>query len=248
MGGIRVFIAILMVSGVLLADTCTAYSAPAALGHPAKTFAVFLAAFNSKTGAAQGGVAGTAFFVSKTSALTAYHVLQPKSFTPPEGFTSVQVWLVHEGERAIELHAENLKYQTDRDMTSIELNASNSVDRRFIFSTGSIAAVADDVRTDGFLASSTGPSLKVGATGLLEIVDVPWLSRIRSEGKILRAIDVDLNAIDVHLSKSPCYQLSYEPIVGLSGGPVISGDRVIAMNSFADPGTRHETWAVDLNR
>jgi hypothetical protein len=229
--------------------------AAAVAGHTtssafAKSYAVFVASYNPLTGEARGGVAGSAFFVSPTKALTAFHVLQPKSFAKSTGFRQTQVWLVHEGEPAIELRAADLTPNPANDMTMIHTRAS--APSRYVYQVatnenGVTGAPAKTVETDGFRASSTGPVLEALANGRLRITSVPRLERLHAEGTLLKRRIVELTSNDVNLKRTSCVQLSYQPIVGLSGGPVSLDGRVIAMNSFADPGTRASTWAIDLS-
>ena len=119
--------------------------------------------------------------------------------------------------------------------------------------------VGTKVETDGFAANSTGPILEFNKTiknalvttnvqrpHFLTITSVPHLARLHSEGTILRSARLELTSQDVNLRNAPCTQVSYRPVVGLSGGPVLSGSRVIGINSFADPSARASTWAIDL--
>lgn len=214
----------------ILALSISAAAAP-------KTYAVFMATWDPETKQAVGGVAGSAFFVSPTKAITAFHVLQPKSFEN----TRTQIWLVHEGEPAIEVTANELHADSANDRTTIELKKT-TVPRRHVFAVGPFKT-GDRVETEGFHANSAGPVLEISGNRL-RITSVPRLERLRAEGQVLRGVRVELNAQDVRLKNTPCVQLSYTPVLGLSGGPVISGSRVIAMNSFADPHSRASTWAV----
>jgi hypothetical protein len=221
--------------------------AEAAVSRAPKSYAVFLATYDPTTGQAVGGVAGSAFFVTPTKAITAYHVLQPKSFSNPR----TQVWLVHEGERAIALSARDLRASPSNDKTEIELSTARAP-ARHVFSVA-VPKAGDRVETDGFLANTTGPLLAIDDTPTeaggprLKITSVPHLERLHAEGHILRELNVELASSDVNLKNAACVQLSYKPIVGLSGGPVFTGNSVIGMNSFADPAARESTWAVKVN-
>jgi hypothetical protein len=213
----------------------------------AKTYAVFVASYNQRTQEARGGVAGTAFFTSPTEAITAYHVLQTASFKvqnerQTEG-EIVQIWLVHENEDAIELTPENLRENARQDLTQITLKRGARVPKRYIFELGK-GALASDVKTEGFLAQSVGPVLRL-MNGKLAIISVEKLNRFNTQGLLETSRTVNLRAIDVNLTGTPCLRLSYRPVVGLSGGPVIAANgKVIGMNSFADPTTRAHTWAI----
>jgi hypothetical protein len=211
-------------------------------GSTGRSFALFSVSYNSSGSEAQGGVCGTVFFISENQAVTAYHVINAESFKPNPGFQKKRLWLVHEGEAPIEVKPEFLRSDRLRDLTMIRL--PSKIAKKFIFEQGPALANAA-VESEGFVASSTGPVLS--RQGLdIAIVSVPRLQRVFAKGLVIRKINVDMKAIDVELDKSPSVQVSYAPIVGMSGGPVVSGGRVIAMNSFADPGTRKSTWALEL--
>lgn len=213
-----------------------------------KSFAIFVATYNFETQEARGGVAGTAFFTSSQDATTAYHVLQASSFKTSSLAEKVFVWMIHEDGLAIELFPENLKFFADKDMTRIHLPAHKKVPSRFVFSKVSPFPLQNSqVATEGFIANSVGPKLKL-QNGRLVIESIPHLARLQFEGQLLREARVELQARDVALSDIPCLQLSYGPVVGLSGGPVTIGDQVVGMNSFADPTTGAQTWAVDLRQ
>ncbi len=224
--------------------TCLGF--PSAQAAQPRSYAVFVASYNSTNNEARGGVAGTAFFIAGTRAITAYHVLQPRSFQPQPGFERAQVWLVHEGEAAIELKPENLSYSQDRDITVIHLEGAIPIAQKNIFATGNPGAVAGTVETEGFVAGSVGPVLLRNGKDLM-IDSVPSLERLALAGKILEQANVNLQASDIELKNSPSLQLSYRPVKGMSGGPVLANGKVIAMNSFADPRTFRQTWAMRLN-
>jgi hypothetical protein len=229
-----------LVLGSSLPISVTAHEAP-------KSFAVFTTSFNSSGLEARGGVNGTVFFVSPTRAITANHVVNRSSFKPLPGFEHVKVWLVHEGYAPIELAPENLESDPARDVTVINLPDTKKVEARFVFKMGTPGGTDENVVSEGFIANSAGPILvRQGAD--LAIVAVPHLSRLFMQGKILRQVRVELKASDIDLKSSPEYELSYTPIVGISGGPVVAHGQVIAMNSFADPSTRRQTWALDLSQ
>ena len=80
----------------------------------------------------------------------------------------------------------------------------------------------------------------------IAIAAVPKLTLVRFSGRIVRQALVNMQALDVKVNSAPNVELSYKPVVGISGGPVVSNGRVIAMNSFADPGTRASTWALRI--
>jgi Trypsin-like peptidase domain len=209
-----------------------------------KAFAVFVLASNQK-GEARGGVAGTAFFVSSRKAITAYHVLQKKSFELQPGFSRQRVWLVHEGEPAIELQETQVTFDSKNDLTFITLD--HDVSPNYVYPFGNEVRVGSQVTTEGFVAETAGPIL-VRLNGNIEISSVPKLVRRTLQGEVVTAARLQLKALDVQLESTPCFQTTYEPIRGISGGPMLVDGRVVGMNSFADPQLAHRTWAVVLER
>ena len=230
----------LLVTSLFIADARSSAAAAAP-----RSYAVFVAFYNSSNNEARGGVAGTAFFISGTRAITAFHVLQPKSFQGIPGFERVRVWLVHEGEAAIELKPENISCNEERDLTEIQLQGQNQVSQENIFATGKMDISVEAVETEGFVAGSTGPVLVRDGKDLV-ISSVPKLERLSMVGKVLAQANINMRATDVNLKNSASLQLSYQPVKGMSGGPVLSNGKVIAMNSFADPRTFQQTWALSL--
>jgi hypothetical protein len=236
------------ISGVLgvfivwiLGNCCPALALPA----EGRAFAVFSVAYNPGSTQVKAGVMGTAFFISPTKAVTAYHVVQPKSFLPPEGYSRVKIWLVHEGEPAIELQKNNVTYFSSADQSVIQLKAGR-VNSRYVFTAAAAIDPGAPVMTEGFPANTQGPELAWSGSDIV-VTAVPRLERVRFNGAVARISRVELNAADVKLRGAPCIELTYKPLLGLSGGPVISAaGEVVAMNSFSDPRTRAATWAVAL--
>ena len=233
-----------VILGVSLPQKGTAAALPLG-GAPGKAFAVFVASYNADGLSAVGGVAGTAFFISPTKAITAFHVLQDKSFRPAPGFQRVRVWLVHENYPAIELKPEQLSYKSEMDSSVINLDHRSAVPAKYIFAMNSVTAISNHVESEGFMANSTGPILEKRGADLV-IVSVPKLERMKLNGTVLQHSQIDLRSSDLNLKGAPMVQLSYQPIKGFSGGPVTSQGKVIGMNSFADPNGNGRTWALQV--
>jgi hypothetical protein len=231
---------------MILASALVTESGSAAPISAPKSFAVFVASYNTYNDVVRGGVCGTVFFVSPTRAITANHVLKASSFTPLPGFERVHVWLVHEGYPAVEIKKEFITSNPNTDVTAIHLPTELKVDGQFVFATAQVDAGTTNVETDGFIASSAGPTL-VRQGPDIQISEVTHLSRLHLSGTLIRTANINLKAADIELKESPEVELSFQPIVGISGGPVTSNGKVIAMNSFADPETRQHTWALQLH-
>jgi hypothetical protein len=215
-----------------------------------KSYAVFVARYNINNTEVLGGVAGTAFFISPTKAITAFHVLQNKSFALSSISERVRVWLVHEGRSAIELNQENLQEHKDLDLTVINFNSIKMVGDRDIYPLAkAIPAYAPfmltlEVESNGFIEGSTGPVLFRNGPDLF-LMAVPNLQRIKTRGHLLRFATFYLTSADVTLKNALCLQVSYVPILGLSGGPVLINGQVVGMNLFSDV-SKKSSWALSL--
>lgn len=211
-----------------------------------KSFAVFVVRYNSMTREASGGVAGTAFFTSQNQAITAFHVLQEDSFKSHSVNDKVYIWLVHENHLAIPIQLNDLITKKSSDLTFIQF-PNSVVGKDFVYQVARPQTPSSTIKvvTEGFVANSAGPSLKM-IDGEVKVTEVKKLNRLHAEGQLLRSAQVSLEALDVTLDQTPCFQVSYQPVVGLSGGPLLIEGRVVGMNSFADP-SRTSTWAVKIS-
>lgn len=224
---------------------------PTAMNSAPKSFAVFVARYDLNRKAVIGGVAGTAFFISPSKAITAFHVLNKGSFATSSPLERTNVWLVREGREAIQLKPAMLREQKQFDLTSIDFNSQALAHRDEIYQLESpqivnFQAATDVLETDGFEANSPGPELAFVGDDLV-VTRVLQLRRIHAFGSLMRSARIDLASNDVNLVGAVCLQLSYKPILGLSGGPITRHGKVVAMNSFADP-SRRTTWAIRLAR
>jgi hypothetical protein len=231
-----------LVLTALILNTCLASSAYA----QGSAYAVFKVSYSETGGDVVGGVGGTAFFISSKKAVTAYHVLNSESFKPAPGFSKTRVWLVHENKLAIEILPSQVRFNAKNDITNIEF-IKDQAESAVIFSKKRelSGAFDDKIESEGFIANTAGPKME-WKDGRIEITAVPTLSRVHLKGSIIRKAVVDLRATDVTLVKTPTYQLTYGPIVGTSGGPVLIHNEIIGINSFADPTNRQSTWAVSI--
>lgn len=220
-------------------------AAPAATDKPYKSFAVFAAYWDPVTHKTTGGVAGTLFFISPTEAITAFHVLKKESFAKREGYSHLRIWAMHEKQGAIELKPEYLTTQKENDLTRVHLPANLAVPQEYVFATERVNPILQEVETEGFRANTAGPLFEFNGDQLV-VKEVRNLQRLRSRGTLLRQARVAIKAKDIELNGSPSIKVSYEPIVGMSGGPVTASGAVIGMNSFAEPSTFKETWALEL--
>lgn len=228
---------ILRILTVLILNTLLSQYATA----KGSAYAVFKVSYNETGSAPVGGIAGTAFFIAGDRAVSAHHVLNETSFLPAPGFAKTRVWLVHEGETPIELFASNVLTDPSKDFTIISFlePVSDKIYRR-----GPASRVGRAVASEGFRANTAGPKLFWNGPDL-DISEVPRLERLRAEGVMMRAMPVSVQATDLHVTNAQGMQVSYQPIVGMSGGPVTQDGMLIGFNSFANP-DRASSWALAL--
>lgn len=205
-------------------------------------YAVFKVSYNETGGEVVGGVAGSAFFVAPNRAVSAHHVLNATSFRPAEGFAKTRVWLVHEGETPIELFAPNVRTDSSKDITLIAF--ASPVSAKVFTRAPASLRIGEPVASEGFRANSAGPLLFWNGPEL-EISSVPRLERLRAEGVLLRATAVSVQADDLQVRDARGMQVSYAPVVGMSGGPVLQNGMIVGFNSFANP-DRATSWALAL--
>lgn len=210
-------------------------------------WAVFKVSHSQDGSEVLGGVAGTAFFVSNGLGYSAYHVLNSKIFEPIKPGHLVKIWLVHEGEKAILVRPLDLQYHSHKDLTLIS-GLNSQIPKKHLFDFVPTSKISFgpllQLKSMGYRANSAGPKLE-WKQGKLQIVDVPKLDRIDSAGGILAQTKVSIQANDVKLDSIPSFHIDYPAVQGMSGGPVLMGNQVIAFNSFADP-TSRKTWAVSF--
>lgn len=215
-----------------------------------KPFAVFVAHFNPQTAEAKGGIAGSAFFISPTKAMTAFHVLNSKSFQKNSSNDLVKVWLVSENQRAIEIRASLIVEHADWDITAIDFGDRAVVNENQVYALSATGLngermTSSALESDGFYAQTTGPQLFFDGKDLL-ITATPHLARLHKSGPLVQTSLLTLISNDVNLQNKPCLQVKYQPVVGLSGGPITSNGQIVAINSFADP-AKDSTWGIQLN-
>jgi hypothetical protein len=213
-----------------------------------RSFAVFKASYSETGSAVSGGLAGTAFFISRQRALSAEHVLAPNLFRPNPGDKKVQVWLMNESGGVVEIFESQVRRYSGTDLAEIRF-PSNVVAKDFVFSMATSAPVLSQATSsEGYQAGTADARLQwVGDR--LQIAQVLAQVQHRNGGQILRKAKVELNASDVKLVDADCFHVSAPSIVGMSGGPTLADGKVIGVNSFGYPVgamKKDSTWVVSL--
>lgn len=230
----------------LLQATASFAALPTTAGF--RSFAVFKASYNETGGNVEGGLAGTAFFISTRKALSAEHVLTPGLFRPNPGFRHVQVWLMNETGGVFEVTESQVRRHSGKDLAEINFQQDVVADK-YVFPLAKKApALSQPTSSEGYQAGTADARLE-WAGPRLRISQVLAQVQHTRQGQILQMAKVDLNATDVQLSQADCFHVSAPSMVGMSGGPTLADGQVIGVNSFGypvDAMKKDSTWVISL--
>lgn len=218
-----------------------------------RAFAVFKVSYLSHNpSSAMGGIAGTAFFTEKNRAFSAYHVMRPELFKPNTGYDRVRVWLVHQKHPPIEVVAQNMRYDSRKDLSAIQF-ADAVVPESFVFESAVGQPVARpgeaQLSSQGYVVGETAEVTLISTGTDLRIQKVGQLPAKLHQGVLRRRVKLSLKSLDMRLENIPGLELSYGMYVGMSGGPTLIDGRVVGVNSFgfpADQAYKTQAWAVLL--
>lgn len=172
------------------------------------------------------GIMGTGFFVSPQKFVTAYHLLQNKSFVPNDNYNNNYIVLKNLLGNEIEVNLENnISYFPDKDLTIINF------DQKYDFLELTIHYQNDeDIRNLGFPSESI--NLLFDENSNLKQI-------FQQKGKILKTVnDFSSRTSDVNIKNKKVIVTDYSSMVGFSGGPLINDSgEVVGMMSMVMPDT-----------
>lgn len=238
-----------LVNLFILINTNKAFPAPQAQNpQPFKSFALFKASYNSiMDNDVKGGIAGTAFFVTKNIAITAYHVLNDSTLKPNLNHTKTQLWLLNKMGGIIELkkYKYTLKYFPGKDITLIVFNKPVVKDD-YVFqidfenfntftNKNDLQIYSENIKSEGYRADSLVKATLAWSSHNLTVKEIHFLPQESHKGAIELITQISISATDVQLHNIQCLKLSYGSVLGMSGGPTLKNGKIIGVNSFGFP-------------
>ncbi|WP_146194618.1 hypothetical protein [Flavobacterium crocinum] len=180
-----------------------------------------------------GGICGTGFLINDSTVLLANHILNRSNFIPNPGYKFVQFWLLKRGTKLIiPLSADYLQSMEDIESTVVRLPEIVKCD---------LLISQDKAKPDEVVQS-------FGHLNSMPVTDAHWendtlvidgynLEKSKSDasGRIVEIRNISINATDVKLTDVKVIQPSFKGNRGMSGGPLISNQKVIGMMSFGFP-------------
>jgi len=196
-----------------------------------------------------GGICGSAFLINDSTAITANHVLNPNNYAPNPGFKFVQYWLLsRDNSLIIPLSVVYLEPIEEIETTIIKLPDHIKCTAKISETSPNID---DPVRNYGHLINM--PIKQAHWNNNLLVIDDFSLNNSSSDstGTIVDIKNVTINANDVKLKDIKVIQPSFKANVGMSGGPLISNNKIIGMMSFglpADEDIKDIVFAISIDK
>lgn len=180
-----------------------------------------------------GGICGSAFLINDSTVITANHVLNSKNYAPNVGFKQVQYWLLCRDNRLIiPLSVDYIESIAEIETTIIKLPKYLKCT---IEISNSLPIINDPARNYGHIGNM--PITEAHWNNNLLVIDKFNLNNSSSDstGTIAALKKITINANDVKLKDIKVIQPSFKANIGMSGGPLISNNKVIGMMSFGLP-------------
>ena len=180
-----------------------------------------------------GGISGSAFLINDSTVITANHVLNSQNFLPNEGFNFVQFWLLSRNNNLIIPLSKDFINSFEEIETSI-IKLPEHVKCTLEVSK-SVPKINDTVHNYGHISNM--PIKNAHWENNLLVIDDYNLNKSTSDstGVIAEIKKITVNANDVKLNDVEVIQPSFKANVGMSGGPLISNNKIIGMMSFGMP-------------
>jgi len=181
-----------------------------------------------------GGICGSAFLIDDSTVITANHVLNSNNYAPNEGFNFVQFWLLsRDNSLKIPLSVDYIESIAEVETSIIKLPANIKCTLKVSESSPSIN---DPVHNYGHIGGDM-PITNAHWDNNLLVIDDFNLNNCTSDstGEIVEIKNVTINKNDVKLKNIKVIQPSFIANQGMSGGPLISNNKIIGMMSFGLP-------------
>lgn len=216
-------------------------------------FAIFKLSYN-KPGETElvGGICGTGFFIDRSTAITAYHILNEDTFQPNPGFKHCQVWILAEGQAIIPLKKQFIRGHPEIDVTTIRLQKRCSRIKQYTLSNRE-PSLMTKVSARGY-ASEVVPEIKGDWHQDLFVLRNVNLqaARLERQGYIVARRILSVRARDIRVTNVPGLELSFDSKIGMSGGLVIDmkTNEVLGMLSIGLPPdlpVKTRTFAISVS-
>jgi len=195
----------------------------------------------------EGGICGTAFLLNDSTVITANHVLNRGNFIPNSGYKFVQYWLLkRNAKKIIQLKKENLTSLPNIELTLISLDKKIEPGYKITYQKPQIG---DLVYNFGHISNM--PVTSAHWENEL-VIDDYTLENSKSDkvGKILSIKKCTVHSADLEIVDKLFIQPSFVANVGMSGGLLISENRLIGLMSFGLPSDsiiKKEVYAISIN-
>lgn len=197
-----------------------------------------------------GGICGSAFLIDDSTVITANHVLSKNNYAPNAGFNFVQYWLLsRDNIFIVPLSVDYIDSFEELETSIIKLPSKMDCTLKISESSPNIN---DPVRNYGHLGNKM-PITDAHWDNNLLIIDDFNLNNSTSDslGKIVEIKNVTVNANDVKLNDIKVIQPSFKANIGMSGGPLMSNNKIIGMMSFglpADKEIKDIVFAISIDK
>ncbi|MDP3445310.1 MAG: trypsin-like serine protease, partial [Ignavibacteria bacterium] len=195
-----------------------------------------------------GGICGSAFLIDDSTIITANHVLNPQNFAPNKGFNFVQYWLLSRDNNLIIPLSKDYIKSIEKIETSI-IKIPNRV-KCTLEVAGSNPKINDSVQNYGHIINM--PITNAHWENNQLIIDDFNLNNSTSDstGTITEFKKITIDANDVKLKDIEVIQPSFKANIGMSGGPLISNNKIVGMMSFglpADSDIKDIVFAISID-
>jgi hypothetical protein len=190
---------------------------------------------------ATGGFLGSAFFVNDNVALSAYHVLNEKTFNPDLHHTDSQIWLVSKSGVSHEIELIMMEFHPKLDLTIVRFKTKQNNVQKLELNTD--FTLKTEIFNEGF-PDFGPPNVKfevaqiIGKGPGLRIISADLKSALFKKLDYVKSISKEtVNKNDIKLNNVEIIRTSYGGKKGMSGSPLIksSDGTVIGLMSHGYP-------------
>lgn len=199
-----------------------------------------------------GGICGTGFFINDSMAITAYHVLNERTFKPNIGFRYCCFWILSRDGLIDRLDHHSVQGYPEIDTTVLRFDEPQ-LGIKVYTSSNRKPKAGTQVYGIGHIGN-TMPQIKAQWEGHSIVITGADLDSVvcDKKGYIKRCANFDVNTQDVRLRNIAGFELSFGTKIGMSGGPLIDQQtgEVLGLLSFGLPPdlyVKTQSFAVSID-